>query len=90
MVESTALGAAILAAVGAGLMEVSEVESSQGNEFVPSIGEDGKFFGYCCIVKIRKGKKKLVLFSERDLRYSKWKMAVERSMKWDCTTSLAD
>lgn len=25
---------------------------------------------------------------ERDLRYSKWKMAVERSMKWDCSTTL--
>lgn len=25
---------------------------------------------------------------ERDLRYSKWKMAIERSMKWDSATTL--
>ncbi|XP_043272233.1 glycerol kinase [Venturia canescens] len=67
MVESTALGAAILAAVGAGLMEITEVEPSQGTEFKTSINDD-----------------------ERDLRYSKWKMAIERSMKWDCQTSLVD
>lgn len=29
-----------------------------------------------------------IYISERDLRYSKWKMAVERSMKWDCSTAL--
>ncbi|XP_063972368.1 glycerol kinase 3 [Diachasmimorpha longicaudata] len=65
MVESTALGAAILAGIGAGLLDVSEVEPSQMTKFSSTIGED-----------------------ERDLRYSKWKMAVERSMKWDLSSSL--
>ncbi|XP_057321465.1 glycerol kinase [Microplitis mediator] len=65
MVESTALGAAILAGVGAGLFEVSDVDASQMTKFSPEVGED-----------------------ERDFRYSKWKMAVERSMKWDLSSSL--
>ncbi|XP_012348995.1 glycerol kinase isoform X2 [Apis florea] len=65
MVETTALGAAILAGVGVGLIDVNDVDASQVTKFSPSIGED-----------------------ERDLRYSKWKMAVERSMKWDCSTTL--
>lgn len=65
MVESTALGAAILAGVGAGLFDVSDVDASQVTKFSPLIGED-----------------------ERDMRYSKWKMAVERSMKWDCSSTL--
>ncbi|XP_061928677.1 glycerol kinase isoform X3 [Apis cerana] len=65
MVETTALGAAILAGIGVGLIDVNDVDASQVTEFSPSIGED-----------------------ERDLRYSKWKMAVERSMKWDCSTTL--
>lgn len=65
MVESTALGAAILAGIGAGLLDISEVETSMMTKFSSTIGED-----------------------ERDLRYSKWKMAVERSMKWDVSSSL--
>ncbi|KAG5335429.1 GLPK kinase, partial [Acromyrmex charruanus] len=65
MVETTALGAAILAGIGAGLVDINEVDASQVTKFSPQIGED-----------------------ERDLRYSKWKMAVERSMKWDCSTTL--
>ncbi|XP_006617527.1 glycerol kinase isoform X3 [Apis dorsata] len=65
MVETTALGAAILAGVGVGLIDINDVDASQVTEFSPSIEED-----------------------ERDLRYSKWKMAVERSMKWDCSTTL--
>ncbi|XP_074093875.1 glycerol kinase 1 [Cotesia typhae] len=65
MVESTALGAAILAGVGAGLFEIGDVDASQMTKFSPQISED-----------------------ERDLRYSKWKMAVERSMKWDLSSSL--
>ncbi|KAG5310497.1 GLPK kinase, partial [Acromyrmex insinuator] len=65
MVETTALGAAILAGIGAGLVDINEVDASQVTKFSPQISED-----------------------ERDLRYSKWKMAVERSMKWDCSTTL--
>ncbi|KAK0080222.1 hypothetical protein PV325_000266 [Microctonus aethiopoides] len=65
MVESTALGAAMLAGVGAGLVDIGEIEHSQMEKFSPQISED-----------------------ERDLRYSKWKMAVERSMKWDLQMSL--
>ncbi|XP_032680803.1 glycerol kinase-like [Odontomachus brunneus] len=65
MVETTALGAAILAGIGAGLIDINEVDGSQVTKFSPVISED-----------------------ERDLRYSKWKMAVERSMKWDCSTTL--
>ncbi|XP_003708115.2 glycerol kinase 1 isoform X1 [Megachile rotundata] len=64
MVESTALGAAILAGVGAGIIDINDVDASQVTKFSPAIGED-----------------------ERDLRYSKWKMAVERSMNWDCSST---
>lgn len=32
----------------------------------------------------------IALVSERDLRYSKWKMAIERSMRWDCSTTSMD
>ncbi|XP_015598250.1 glycerol kinase [Cephus cinctus] len=67
MVETTALGAAILAGIGASLIDINEITADQITTFTPQIGED-----------------------ERDLRYSKWKMAVERSMKWDCSTSLVD
>ncbi|XP_076755138.1 glycerol kinase 1 [Xylocopa sonorina] len=67
MVETTALGAAILAGVGAGIIDVTDVNALEATKFSPTIGED-----------------------ERDLRYSKWKMAVERSMKWDCASALMD
>ncbi|KAG7202070.1 hypothetical protein KM043_004745 [Ampulex compressa] len=64
MVETTALGAAILAGVGAGIIDIKDVDVSQVTKFSPMIDED-----------------------ERDLKYSKWKMAVERSMRWDCCSS---
>lgn len=44
MVETTALGAAILAGIGVGLIDVNDVDASQVTEFSPSIGEDGNFF----------------------------------------------
>ncbi|XP_043254088.1 glycerol kinase isoform X2 [Colletes gigas] len=64
MVETTALGAAILAGVGTGIIDINDVDASQVTKFAPDIGED-----------------------ERDLRYSKWKMAIDRSMKWDNSSS---
>ncbi|XP_033329896.1 glycerol kinase 1 [Megalopta genalis] len=67
MVETTALGAAILAGVGVGIIDINDVDASQVTKFSPSIGED-----------------------ERDLKYSTWKMAVERSMKWDTSSSSFD
>lgn len=67
MVETTALGAAMLASVGIGLLDINEIEVDHVTTFEPEIDED-----------------------ERDLRYSKWKMAVERSLKWDCSTTLVD
>lgn len=42
MVESTALGAAILAGVGAGLLDIADVEASVMTKFTPQINEDGK------------------------------------------------
>jgi len=98
MVETTALGAAILAGIGAGLIDINEVDASQVTKFSPKIGEDGKYiFHYIISVIIWKEKKylrimyKLFIFIlEKDLRYSKWKMAVERSMKWDCSTTPID
>ncbi|XP_046821280.1 glycerol kinase-like [Vespa velutina] len=65
MVETTALGAAILAGLGIGIIDINDIDASQVTKFTPTIGED-----------------------ERDLRYSKWKMAVERSMKWDSASTL--
>lgn len=44
MVETTALGAAILAGVGVGLIDINDVDASQVTEFSPSIEEDGNFF----------------------------------------------
>ncbi|KZC09636.1 PREDICTED: glycerol kinase [Dufourea novaeangliae] len=67
MVETTALGAAILAGVGVGIIDINDVDASQVTKFMPAIGEN-----------------------ERDLRYSKWKMAIERSMKWDTSSSSFD
>ena len=66
MVETTSLGAAILAGVGVGVIDINDVDASQITTFSPTIKE-----------------------YERDLRYSKWKMAVERSMKWDCSSSFS-
>lgn len=43
MVETTALGAAILAGIGAGLIDINEVDASQITKFSPDIGEDGKY-----------------------------------------------
>ncbi|XP_076285245.1 glycerol kinase 1 isoform X2 [Lasioglossum baleicum] len=67
MVETTALGAAMLAAIGAELIDINDVDASQVTKFSPEIGEN-----------------------ERDLRYSKWKMAIERSLKWDNSSSSFD
>lgn len=41
MVETTALGAAILAGIGVGVVDISDVDASQVTKFTPSIGEDG-------------------------------------------------
>ncbi|XP_033229476.1 glycerol kinase [Belonocnema kinseyi] len=60
MFETTALGAAILAGIGANLLEITDINASQVTKFSPQIGEN-----------------------ERDIRYTKWKMAVERSLNWD-------
>lgn len=42
MVETTALGAAILAGIGAGLIDINDVDGSQVTKFSPAISEDGK------------------------------------------------
>lgn len=42
MVETTALGAAILAGIGAGLIDINDVDASHVTKFSPMIGEDGK------------------------------------------------
>jgi len=47
MVETTALGAAILAGIGAGLVDINEVDASQVTKFSPQIGEDGKYIFRC-------------------------------------------
>lgn len=44
MVETTALGAAILAGVGIGIIDVNDVDTSQVTKFTPTIGEDGNIF----------------------------------------------
>jgi len=48
MVETTALGAAILAGIGAGLVDINEVDASQVTKFSPQIGEDGNIFRCIC------------------------------------------
>lgn len=42
MVETTALGAAILAGLGIGIIDINDIDASQVTEFTPTIGEDGK------------------------------------------------
>jgi len=42
MVEITALGAAMLAGIGAGLIDVSDVEGSQVTKFIPVVNENGE------------------------------------------------
>ncbi|KAH0949528.1 hypothetical protein HN011_011906 [Eciton burchellii] len=64
MIEVTALGAVILAGIGAGLIDINDIKESQITMFTPGLNEN-----------------------DRDLRYSKWKMAVERSLRWDCSTN---
>lgn len=44
MVETTALGAAILAGIGASIIDISDVDASQITKFSPEIGEDGTSF----------------------------------------------
>lgn len=95
MVETTALGAAILAGIGIGLIDINDVDASQITKFSPLINEDGKqSYSICLHSNITKLKCSIIICNcfifilERDLKYSKWKMAVERSMKWDCSTNL--
>lgn len=42
MVETTALGAAILAGIGADLIDINDVDGSQITKFSSAISEDGK------------------------------------------------
>lgn len=42
MIETTALGAAILAAIGVDLIDIDEVDISQIIKFSPMIDENGK------------------------------------------------
>ncbi|GAB0097048.1 Glycerol kinase [Sergentomyia squamirostris] len=61
MAETTALGAAMMAACAVGKWDIKTVEvPMESIRYEPKIGVD-----------------------ERDMRYSKWKMAVERSFGWD-------
>lgn len=46
------------------------------------------FFFILIVIRQKKINIKFYIIPERDLRYSKWKMAVERSMKWDLQMSL--
>lgn len=41
MVETTALGAAILAGIGVGIVDISDVDASQVTTFSPEVGDDG-------------------------------------------------
>ena len=43
MFETTALGAAILAGIGAKLIEITDINASQVTKFTPQIAEDGNF-----------------------------------------------
>lgn len=44
MVETTALGAAILAGVGVGIIDINDVDASQITKFSPTIKEYGNIF----------------------------------------------
>jgi len=50
MVETTALGAAILAGIGIGLIDINDVDASQITKFSPLIDEDGKSITICLLI----------------------------------------
>lgn len=60
MMESTALGAAMVAAAAVGCWDLSTPLDIPSTKFQSHYTED-----------------------ERDMRYTKWKMAVERALGWD-------
>ena len=60
MVETTALGAAVVAGRAVGKWSMDFVLEGSARKYKPLITDD-----------------------ERDLRYTKWKMAIERSLGWD-------
>lgn len=46
MVETTALGAAILAGVGIGLLDINDVTADEITKFAPQIGDNGTWITY--------------------------------------------
>jgi glycerol kinase len=82
MAETTALGAAMAAGFAEGIkvwdLTKESPETIISDVFRPSISEDGKS-------KLSPGANMFILIYqlvERDVRYAKWKMAVERSLGW--------
>lgn len=89
MSETTALGAAIAAGCANGIRkwDVKLDASVPSDTFLPSITEDGEesFILY----KNSQDEKTLSnsipppILSERDVLYSQWKMAIDRSLGWE-------
>ena len=52
MFETTALGAAILAGVGAGVIDMNSIDASQITKFTPQITENGKLSYKIMFIKI--------------------------------------
>jgi glycerol kinase len=96
MAEATALGAAMAAgcAEGIGVWDLRNLQSVPSDTFQPSISEDGepptcclqqKNFQHCGEMTFQLA---LCLhFPVRDMRFSRWKMAIARSLNWQPETS---
>jgi glycerol kinase len=60
MIETTSLGAAMVAGAAVGLWNIDMKVDRNARNFKPKIGDD-----------------------EREIRFEKWRMAIERSLGWD-------
>lgn len=79
MAETTCLGAAIAAgnAKGVEVWDLDNIQPVPSDTFLPSISDDRQqiFSSYDAIYL-----KYFIL--ERDIKYSRWKMAINRSLGW--------
>lgn len=79
MVETTALGAAIAAGLATGVWsDLSTLPDPTLTSYQPSIGHDGLCVPLLCYTFI-------IINSERDARFARWKEAVQRSRHWHKT-----
>lgn len=86
MPDITALGAAMAAGHAEGIdvweLEGEEIERVPSDTFLPTTTPEGKILSNLMTSIFYLLRNVFLLFIERDARYTKWKMAVERSLGW--------